>query len=217
MIDEFRLEDVNKSPAFFDITKLAAFNGEYLRALSVDEYVQRFETWLASVSAVRFPWNEFGTTEIPLERLGEGRQQPPILPWDPQRYDREIFQQLVPIIQERAKLLSDVPALVEFAFVDEPPFDPASWDKTMGPGKGAKEMLDGVLNEIDSISFTHDALKELAERVGEANGMKLGKAQAPLRVAVTGRTVGPPLFEALVVLGHEKTAQRFRVAREKLG
>ncbi len=216
MIDEFRLEDVNKSPAFFDIAKLCAFNGEYLRALSVDEYVARFETWLDSISAVRSPWSEFGQTEIAGTKLGDGRQEPPKLPWDPAKYDRVQFADIVPVIQERAKVLSEVPALVEFLFVDTPPHDPESWDKTMGPGKGAVEMLDGFLVEIDSVPFTHDGLKELAERVGLANGLKLGKAQAPLRVAVTGRTVGPPLFEALVVLGRERTIERMRAAREKL-
>jgi glutamyl-tRNA synthetase len=216
MIDEFRLEDVNKSPAFFDMAKLAAFNGEYLRALSTDDFVSKFEDWFHAIQSVRSPWSEFGQVEIAGSHLGEGRQEPPFLPWDPSRYDRDTFRRLVPIIQERAKLLSEVPALVEFAFVDSPPIDNDSWDKTMAPGKGAIEMLDGFLAGVDQIEFTHDALKSLAERVGEANGLKLGKAQAPLRVAVTGRTVGPPLFEALEVLGRERTIERMVVARAKL-
>jgi glutamyl-tRNA synthetase len=52
--------------------------------------------------------------------------------------------------------------------------------------------------------------------VGEAHGLKLGKAQAPIRVAVTGRTVGPPLFESLSVLGRERTTDRVQDAVAKL-
>ncbi len=52
--------------------------------------------------------------------------------------------------------------------------------------------------------------------VGEKVGLKLGKAQAPVRVAITGRTVGPPLFESLVVLGRERTLERLRAARAHL-
>ena len=59
-------------------------------------------------------------------------------------------------------------------------------------------------------------LKDELERVGDRLGLKLGKAQAPVRVAVTGRTVGPPLFEALEALGRERTLQRIRAARVRL-
>ena len=52
--------------------------------------------------------------------------------------------------------------------------------------------------------------------IGEGHGLKLGKAQAPVRVAVTGRTVGPPLFESLVVLGRERTLDRLRAAHAHL-
>ena len=54
------------------------------------------------------------------------------------------------------------------------------------------------------------------ERIGEANGLKLGKAQAPIRVAVTGRTVGLPLFEALELLGREETVRRVTSAQAKV-
>ena len=63
---------------------------------------------------------------------------------------------------------------------------------------------------------TADALKAALEAVGDAHGLKLGKAQAPVRVAVTGRTVGPPLFESLEVLGRDETLRRLRVAEATL-
>ena len=59
-------------------------------------------------------------------------------------------------------------------------------------------------------------LKDRLERIGAEHGLKLGKAQAPVRVAVTGRTVGPPLFESLEVLGREKVLERLAAARARL-
>ena len=59
-------------------------------------------------------------------------------------------------------------------------------------------------------------LGEALEEVGAARGLKLGKAQAPVRVAVTGRSVGLPLFESLEVLGRERTVARLRAARERI-
>ena len=113
-------------------------------------------------------------------------------------------------------MLSEVPGVVDFLFA-EPVVDQASWDKTMVTGKGAAEMLDGFLAAATDVEWTAEALKGLVERLGEANGLKLGKAQAPIRVAVTGRTVGPPLFESLELLGRYTTTQRVRVAQERLG
>ena len=96
--------------------------------------------------------------------------------------------------------------------------DQDAWDKTFAPGKGGVEMLDGFLAGIDAgTPWETAALKELTEKVGEANGLKLGKAQAPLRVAVTGKTVGLPMFESLEALGAPVSLARLRAARAKLG
>ena len=60
------------------------------------------------------------------------------------------------------------------------------------------------------------ALHEMLRSIGEQHGMKLGKAQAPLRVAITGRSVGPPLFESMQFLGRETVVQRITAAQQKL-
>ena len=215
MIDEFRLEDVNPSPAFFDVVKLTAMNGEYIRALPVDEFIARFETWLELIAAVRSPWPEHGMTELPAELLGEGRQQPPLLPFPRESYARSVFAPVAALVQERARLLSDVPYVIDFLFLDSPVIDPVSWEKTMS-ATGAAEMLKGFSEVASDTPWRADDLKLLVERLGTTNGLKLGKAQAPIRVAVTGRTVGPPLFEALEVLGVERTMQRVRDALSKV-
>ena len=219
MIDEFRLEDVNPSPAFFDIVKLQAINAEYLRAYNHEQFLDAFEHWLGGLAALRSPWVEFGQAEnIAATKLGEGRQEPPKLAFPADQYDRSKVAPLVGMIQERVKILSEVPALIEFLCVDTITTDQDAWDKTFAPGKGGVEMLDGFLAGIDAgTPWETAALKELTEKVGEANALKLGKAQAPLRVAVTGKTVGMPMFESLEALGAPISLARLRAARARLG
>lgn len=175
----FRLEDVNLSPAFFDLKKLAAFNGEYIRMLPIDELVAACDPWL------------------------------------PAEWDRERFAAMAPHIQPRLVTLADAPGLVDFLFVDEPEIDGASWDKIM-TSEYAKPLLADTIGVYESCEWTADAVKTALEDVMTRFELKLGKAQAPVRVAVTGRTVGPPLFEALEVLGRTETLRRLRAAESRL-
>ncbi len=177
----FRLEDVNTSPAFFDVKKLAAFNGEYIRALSLDDFVR-----LAEVE----------------------------LPGD---WDRDRFAAIAPHIQQRLTTLKEVPGVVDFLFLPDGAdvaIDEASWAKAFQPD-WAVPLLADVIDAYGSVEWTADALKAALEQVMETYDIKLGKAQAPVRVAATGRSVGPPLFESLEVLGRDETLRRLRVAHDR--
>jgi glutamyl-tRNA synthetase len=77
-------------------------------------------------------------------------------------------------------------------------------------------MLDGVLDRFSSCDWTVEGVEQALFGFGEEHGIKRGQAQAPVRVAVTGRSVGPPLLESLVVLGRERTLDRVRTARARL-
>jgi glutamyl-tRNA synthetase len=77
-------------------------------------------------------------------------------------------------------------------------------------------MLDGMLDAFATCDWTTDALEPTLFGFGEAHGIKKGQAQAPVRVAVTGRSVGPPLLESLVELGRDATIERVRAARARL-
>ncbi|MEU1876103.1 glutamate--tRNA ligase [Streptosporangium sp. NPDC020072] len=178
MVPRFRLEDVNPSSAFFDEKKLRAFNGEYIRALSPEEFVARCE-----------PWLEPG-------------------------WDRETFAKIAELAQTRISVLSEIRDNVDFLFLDEPVFDQASWDKAMKTS--AKEILTGYLARLETVAMDPDSLKAALEEVGAEHGLKLGKAQAPVRVAITGRTVGLPLFESIEALGRERSAARIRAALARL-
>jgi glutamyl-tRNA synthetase len=81
---------------------------------------------------------------------------------------------------------------------------------------GALDLLSAVVAAFGSTPWNAEALKAAVEAVGAERGLKLGKAQAPVRVAVTGRSVGLPLFESLEVLGRERTLARLRAAIDRL-
>jgi glutamyl-tRNA synthetase len=176
----FRLEDVNLSPAFFDIKKLGAFNGEYIRMMSVDQLVAACD------------------------------------PWIPAGWDRAKFAEIAAHIQPRLITLADAPGVVDFLFADDPVVDQESWSKTMTADYAGPLLRDAV-GAFDGVTWVADQLKVCLEDVMARYGLKLGKAQAPVRVAVTGRTVGPPLFEALEVMGRDESLRRMRAALERLG
>ncbi|BCB79044.1 glutamate--tRNA ligase [Phytohabitans flavus] len=189
--DEFRLDEVNPSPAFFDEKKLRAFNGEYIRALDPAAFSAACQPWLS------------GTETIP----------PP--PWRPEDFDPAAFAAVAPLAQTRITVLSEIVPNVDFLFVPTPEIDEAAWEKAMKDG--AADLLDAAAAAFDALpTWDAESLKAALEAVGAARGLKLGKAQAPVRVAVTGRSVGLPLFESLVVLGKERTLARIEGARARL-
>ncbi|MBK9179164.1 MAG: glutamate--tRNA ligase [Acidimicrobiales bacterium] len=187
IVERFRLEDVTKSAAFFDHKKLDHVDAEYIRALPVAEFVERCQPWLAPGRA----------------------------PWPPEAFDPDAFAVLAPLVQERVRTLGEVPDWVGFVFADEPPVDEAAWDKAITRNSQAASILDDAMAAFEGCEWTAPALHQALLGVADAHGLKLGKAQAPVRVAVTGRSVGPPLFESLAVLGRERTLARLRAARSR--
>ncbi len=187
LVERFDVADVNSASAFFDVKKLTAFNGEYIRALGIDEFVAAVDPWLRA----------------------------PHAPWAPEQFDAAAFAAVAPLAQTRIATLADITANVDFLFLDTPVDDEQSWNKAM------KEPAPALLADVRAAlvglePWTAEPLKELVASIGERHGLKLGKAQAPVRVAVTGRTIGLPLFESLEVLGRERTLARVDAAIARL-
>ena len=187
IVDTFRLEDVNHSPAFFDIQKLQAFNGEYIRNMPLEVFIAECEPFLT------------GET----------------MPWPAGNFKQDIFRGMAELVQTRVTALTEVPAMVDFFFLDEPAIDDASWAKAT-KDEWASAVLSETTAAYATAGWNHDSLKAVIEQVGEKHGLKLGKVQAPIRVAITGRTVGPPLFESLELLGRETTLARLVAATQRL-
>jgi glutamyl-tRNA synthetase len=199
--EEFRLDQVNSAPAFFDVRKLTAFNGEYIRAMGVNEFVEACAPWLTG------PF----VSEVDKAETGFGITAPP---WRADAYDPVVFAKVSPLAQTRIGVLSEVVSYVDFLFLDAVEMDEAAWAKASVDSA----VLPPVISAFDALpTWEAEPLKEALLAVGEARGLKLGKAQAPVRVAVTGRSVGLPLFESLEVLGRERTLVRLHGAAERAG
>ena len=187
LVSLFHLEDVNPSPAFFDVTKLLHINGEYIRALPQDEFVDRAAEFLPPGDA-------------PLETL----------------------RALAPVVQERVRTLAEVPEVLEFLWRDELEPDADAWSRATRDDR-AGPMLSAALDRLDEsewhVADVEAAVRDAGAAAGFVNAegkVQLAKAQAPVRVALTGRQVGLPLWESIVALGRERTRKRLNAASERL-
>ncbi|MEW2436429.1 glutamate--tRNA ligase [Streptomyces caniferus] len=188
LIEKFDIADVNANPARFDLKKAEAINADHIRRLDVKDFITACEPWLKA----------------------------PHANWAPEDFDEAAWQAIAPHAQTRLTVLSDITANVDFLFRKEPVEDEASWTKAMKGDPVA--LLTTARATLDAADWASgpEPLKEAVLAAGEEHGLKLGKAQAPVRVAVTGRTVGLPLFESLEILGKERTLQRIDAALAKL-
>ncbi|MFJ2906925.1 glutamate--tRNA ligase [Streptomyces sp. NPDC087212] len=187
MVAAFDIADVNPNPARFDLKKCEAINADHIRLLDVKDFTERCRPWL----------------------------QAPFANWAPEDFDEAKWQAVAPHAQTRVKVLSEITDNVDFLFRAEPVEDEVSWTKAMKEGSDA--LLRTAREKLEAADWTSaESLKEAVLTAGEAHGLKLGKAQAPVRVAVTGRTIGLPLFESLEILGKEKTLARIDAALAKL-
>ncbi|QKW09406.1 glutamate--tRNA ligase [Streptomyces sp. NA04227] len=187
MVAAFDIADVNPNPARFDLKKAESINGDHIRMLDVKDFTAACAPWLKA----------------------------PFAPWAPEDFDQQTFEAIAPHAQTRLPVLSEITQNVDFLFLPEPVEDEASWTKAMKEGSDA--LLRTARAKLEDADWNSaESLKAAVLAAGEEHGLKLGKAQAPVRVAVTGRTVGLPLFESLEILGKERTLRRIDAALAKL-
>ncbi len=188
----FDIGAVNKGGAVFDRDRLEWLNGQWIRRLPEDELMDRLRPFLErDVAAGR------------IDRLPS---------------DGEV-RALVPVIQERLPRLGAVGELVGFLFVDGVSPDPAlivpkRWDRatTVTGLRVARE----ALAAHDEVTWEADELEPPVRALVERHGWKAGDLFMAIRVAVTGRTAAPPLFDTLVALGRGRTLERLDRAIEAL-
>jgi glutamyl-tRNA synthetase len=187
LIDEFRLEDVIRSPAFFDEKRLRHFNGLYIRALSDKEFVARSRAF-------------FDVHDVP---------------WKRSDFDESVFARLAALTKERVATLAEVAGMVEFAFVEPLRLDEASVSKVLRGDPEAHQILSEAMRGFEECTFDSPMLREVVVGIGETHGRNLAKTQAPIRVATMGRSIGLPLFESLEVLGRSRAIDRLQRAIEQ--
>jgi glutamyl-tRNA synthetase len=185
----FSLEKLNKAPGVFDYKKLDWFNGLYIRKLAPERLAELLLPFLQKDRLVADP---------------------------PSPQEKERVRALVPLVQERLTLLSDVGTLARFAFRGVSPavedLVPRKLDraKTAEALRRAALLLEGFAEASDADNETR--FRALAEELG----IKLGDLLMPVRVAVTGSRASPPLFESLRLVGAEEVRRRLAAALELL-
>ena len=186
-VEKFDLVDVSKNPAAFDPEKLAWMNGEYIRAMDTTAFAELVRPYV----------------EAELGRALDSEE------W-------AVFGDIAPLVQERTRLLPEAGTQVTFLFEDFEAYDDQSWDKVMTK-EGVADVLEEGRSAIAGLdSWDTESVESALRAIPEKLGIGAGKTFQPMRVAVTGSSVSPPLFESISALGRERTLERIDRARAKL-
>ena len=187
IVELFDLANVNKGSAFFDVAKLDYINGEYIRAKPLDEFIDLAEPYVYGVDVD--------------------------VPWRVEAYRPELFAAVAGEVQQRVNVLNEIPRWIDWLFVDEVEYDDKSWNKAMVKGKAVPEILDGIIEAFADVEWTGSALDAAVGSVGDALG---ARSQVPARVAITGRSGGIPMWDAVAALDRDVVLDRLRSARARL-
>ncbi|MEX0800284.1 MAG: glutamate--tRNA ligase [Dehalococcoidia bacterium] len=186
-VRHFSLDRVLANPAVFNFDKLEWMNGVYIREkLSDAELAERIAPYLE---------NEIGS---------------PV--------DRELLARVVPLIRERIKLLRDAVGMAAFFFLDgELTYDTETLIGKKLDEATAARALEAVLEAVrEPDAWDHESLEAVIRPLADALGLKAGDLFGVIRVAVTGRTAAPPLFETMELLGRERCRERLESALRRL-
>jgi glutamyl-tRNA synthetase len=183
MAAEFDLARVNKNAAQFDVDKLRAINGDKIRALEPADFAARLTPFLHRLKLVGDP---------------------------PSEQEATLIAAAAPLVQERSGDLAEAADMLAFLFVPEDRFTVDAADAERSLGADAAPVLEAARAALDGIgSWTRpaieDALRSMVEKMGLKPRAVFGGS---VRVAVTGRRIGPPLFDSIELLGRERTLSR---------
>ncbi len=187
MREGFTLERVGKPAAIFDREKLSWMNGVYIRAMDA-----------GALADAMLPYLE---RDLP----------PELLP-----VDRDYLLRIVPLVQERLKLLAESAEMTAYFFAAQPEYDPANLVQRGATQEETLAALNRAAESLATADFTAPVMEELLRADGEALGLTPRRFFGTLRWAVTGRNVSPPLFETMEVLGRERVAPRLQTAIDRL-
>ncbi len=196
LIERFDLARVQSSGAVFDRERLEWLNGQWIRRLPEAELVERLLPVLAEQLGARIAAGVPG--RVPAT---------------------EDLVPLLPLIRERIGRLGEAGDVMGFFFLDEPIADPAllvpkRWDAAT-TAEGLR-VARGILAVPDPVAFEAEPIESALRAAAETHGWKAGDLFMALRVAATGRTATPPLFDTLVALGRDRTLARIDAALEVL-
>jgi len=183
----FDIGRVQPNPARFDPKKCLAINGDWIRHITADDLAQRLVPYLVAVGAL------------------EG---------DPTPAHKAVIDAAVPLVQERMETLRSGAEQLRFLLVDEAAFEVDAEDRERVLTDDARPTLQASYDALAGLAaFDHGSVEAaLREALVEGLGLKPKLAFGPVRVAVTGRRISPPLFESIELLGRERTLARLQAA-----
>lgn len=178
MVAAFDVSRVSSNAARFDLKKAEAINAAHLRLLAPDDFAERVVPHLAA----------------------EGITDP----------DRSVLAAAAPLVQERSQVLSDAARMLAFLFRDEDTFTPDDDAAAKNLGADAAPVLEAAVAGLTDLPEWSAAAIEESLKTSLVDGLELKprKAFAPVRVAISGRTVSPPLYESMELLGRERSLAR---------
>ena len=178
MVAAFDVSRVSSNAARFDLKKAEAINAAHLRLLAPEDFAERVVPHLAA----------------------EGIADP----------DRSVLAAAAPLVQERSQVLSDAARMLAFLFRDEDTFTPDDDAAAKNLGADAAPVLEAAVAGLTDLPEWSAAAIEESLKTSLVDGLELKprKAFAPVRVAISGRTVSPPLYESMELLGRERSLAR---------
>ncbi len=183
----FSLESVNKAPAFFDIKKLNHINSHYIAAMSTEVFADEASRYINTIG------------------------------WKPPHFNMSTLEALTPFLQQRATRISDVVPLLDWVFEDDLPQETDEKEvNKMVKAMGAElvpEILEEAIGRLQDCQWDAETLSKEIREVGDELNTK---SQIPVRIAVTGRRTGLPLFEPMAYLSRELVLRRLQIARSNL-
>lgn len=188
LIRFFSIERISKTSAIFNLDKLKWMSGVYIRKLGDDELTDLLMPFLDRdlPSSVKRPLS------------------------------REYLKRMAPLIKERLMTLGEAAALCDFFFVEQPVYHvELLLGKKFIKGE-AMRGLEAALERLQDLTFDAPLLEDMLRQLSTELGFKTGDFFGLLRVAVTGRTAAPPLFQTMASLGKERCLQRIETALNKL-
>jgi len=187
LIKHFDVDRLLPNPAIFNADKLLWMNGMYIRQLPDADLADAVKPYLEDALS---------------DRIDEG-----------------LLLRIIPIVKERIRLLSEIVEIAGFFFTPGPlEYDAESLlgKKYAGRPRDAAAALDQVIAVAEGAQWTHEALEAAVRPIADDLGVKAGDLFGLIRVAVTGKTATPPLFETMEILGRQTTLDRLRTAVQRL-
>lgn len=184
-IEWFDLDHVGKSPARFDFAKLTNLNGHYIREADSSRLVHLLSPYIEK------------TLEIPVTAEG-----------------KDLLHRGMEGLKQRAKTMIEL-AQNSLIYLTLPSIEDTAQKFIEGEGRASLQLIEDRLSTLLDSSWTESFLEKDARELAEEKGLKLGKIAQPLRVALTGKTISPSVFEIMHVLGKDKTLERLRAILSK--